>query len=685
MRRQSALRGLADAHSPTVTVVLGPDGIVRYLSNNAERVLALASLRREKRDLIDVLHPKDPGVLRAALAKLTATPGSAMSLDVDVHVDALERCFEVWGRSVPESKGAPSIVLNVRDITVRRRDEALLHRLAIATQHMQDSVIITNAEGVIEYVNTAFELVTGFSRAEAVGSTPRLLKSGKHRPEFYQRLWDTIRGGWVFRAEMINRKKSGDLYHAEEVIVPIRDVEGTITHYVANGRDISERKRLEGELEDRAYYDPLTGLASQRLLRERARQALGLARRHGHTAALLSMDLDRFATVNETLGRGVADEILKNVAERLKQALRETDALARISGDEFMILLTEVASEEALGRVVRRLRDSIARPYQIHEHSIKLEVSMGIAMYPQDATHFDELVGCADIAMERAKTERSGFEFYRQDITVHAKERLSLEEDLRWASERGHFVLHYQPILALSTGEIIGAEALARGQLIGVEALARWPHFERGMMPPAEFIPLAEQTGRIISLDRWAISAATKQAAMWSEQGWTGWVSVNLSARSLHDPELPMYVARVLESQKLDPSRLVLEITESAAMRDPDATARVLRALKDVGAIVAVDDFGVGHSSLAYLKYFPVDLLKLDQSFVQDIGIDSKDEHLLEVMITLAHRIGAQVVAEGVEEESQLEWLRRAGCDYVQGYLIGQPVAADDVRPAVKT
>jgi EAL domain-containing protein (putative c-di-GMP-specific phosphodiesterase class I) len=286
--------------------------------------------------------------------------------------------------------------------------------------------------------------------------------------------------------------------------------------------------------------------------------------------------------------------------------------------------------------------------------------------------------------MERAKKDHSGFEFYRQELSVHTRERLSLEEDLRWASERGHFVLHYQPILALATGQVVGAEALARGQLIGVEALARWPHFERGMMPPSEFIPLAEQTGRIISLDRWAISAAARQAALWCESGWAGWVSVNLSARSLHDPELPVYVARVLEAQKLDPARLVLEVTESAAMRDPDATARVLRALKDVGAIVAVDDFGVGHSSLAYLKYFPVDLLKLDQSFVQDIGIDAKDEQLLEVMITLAHRIGAQVVAEGVEEEGQLEWLRASGCDFVQGYLIGQPVPAEDVQPGVR-
>ena len=240
-------------------------------------------------------------------------------------------------------------------------------------------------------------------------------------------------------------------------------------------------------------------------------------------------------------------------------------------------------------------------------------------------------------------------------------------------------MLHYQPVIALSSNRMVGAEALTRGHIIGAEALARWPHMERGEIAPSQFIPVAERTGRIVALDRWAIATACRQAAIWSQEGWAGWVSVNLSARSLHDADLPTYIARCFETHGMEPGRLVLEVTESAAMRDIDITARILAQLKQAGALIALDDFGVGHSSLAYLKHFPVDLLKLDHNFVSGIGYEKKHEHLIETMITLAHRIGAQVVAEGVEQGEQLDWLKQADCDYVQGYLLGRPQPADVV------
>ena len=568
-----------------------------------------------------------------------------------------------------------------RELAARLAAEEEAFRLAgRAMDATTDTLLLADLAAKITYVNAGFERVTGYTRGEVVGRPVSLLKSGKHRPEFYQRLWTTILAGRPFRAEFTNRRKDGDLYYTEEVVAPVRSAEGEITHFMCTGRDVTERKRMEAELAERAYFDALTGLPSQRLFRERSKHALALARRHGHTAALLYADLDGFGAVNATHGRSVGDQVLKNVAERLRQSTRESDALARVTADEFVVLLSEVVDEDAIGRVSRRIRESLGKPFQINDLSIRLGASIGIAVYPQDAGNYQELLTLAELALDRARVTGSGFEFYQPEVSVHAREQLSLEEELRWASDREQFVLHYQPIVAVDSGQVVGAEALARGQLAGLEALARWPHFERGMVPPSEFIPLAERTGKIVSLDRWAISAAVKQASHWSEQGWKGWISVNLSVRSLQDPDLPGYVGRVLEAQQLDPGRLVLEITESAAMRDPEATARVLNNLKAVGARVAVDDFGIGHSSLAYLRHFPVDLLKLDQSFIRDLGQDPKDQRLIEVMITLAHRIGAQIVAEGVEDEEQLLWLRMAGCDMVQGFLMGYPMPPEDVR-----
>jgi diguanylate cyclase (GGDEF)-like protein len=490
-------------------------------------------------------------------------------------------------------------------------------------------------------------------------------------------MWQTLKAGQPFSAELVNRRRDSSTYHEDITITPVVDMTGSVTHYVSVSRDITDRKAMELHLEDRAYFDVLTGVANQRLLQERSKQILALARRHGKTAALLHIDINRLRSLNQSHGRAAGDSVLRSIAERLKQGLRESDTLARLPGDEFLVLLSEVSEDESTARVVRRLKDSLTRPYRIGDQTLTVEAHVGVALYPQDATTFDELQECAELAMERARVSTGPFEFYRRELSELTQQKLSLEDDLGWAWDHDQFVLHYQPIIATASGQVVGAEALARGSMVGLEALARWPHLERGMMSPAYFIPLAERTGRIIALDRWAIATAVKQAAAWVKHGWTGWVSVNLSARSLHDSELPIYIQRTLKAQDVSPDRLVIEVTESAAMRDPLATAAVLRALKDVGVVIAVDDFGIGHSSLAYLKHFPVDLLKLDSSFIEDIGTESKDEQLLEIMIGLAHRIGAKVVAEGVERQEQLDWLTRSGCDFIQGYLVGRPTPPD--------
>lgn len=670
------MRALLD-QSGVVLCVVDPIGVVRAVTPNAARVLGeacdrAAELELNAAELLQVDHPYE---LQTALEELARTdPEEPRSWTfVTRSPDGKPRWLEVTGSNRLFDAEIAGFALEIRDVT---RSFPTLHRQILAGRALDqslDSVMITNAQGFIEWANATFESRSGYKLADLKGRSPAILKSDKQAPDTFVRMWRALKAGVPFRCEIGNRRKTGEIYYEDLLIEPIMSSAGIVTHYVSVGRDITEQKRAESSAENAAFYDPISGISTFNLLRERSRQMLALARRHGHTAALLHIDLNGLHAVNSSLGREVGDQLLRKFAERLKQGLRESDTIARLRSDEFLILLSDVAEEDATARVVRRLKNSVSRPFQIGQHSVNVGASFGVSLYPQDATTFDEMLEYASLAMKRAQSVGTGYEFYRKEITELTQERMSLEDDLRWAWERKQFVLHYQPVIALATNRMIGAEALTRGHIIGAEALARWPHLERGEISPAQFIPVAERTGRIVALDRWAIATAMRQAALWAKEGWQGWVSVNLSARSLHDADLPGYLKRCFETHGVGPGRLVLEVTESAAMRDTEITARILGQLKEAGALIALDDFGTGHSSLAYLKHFPVDLLKLDHNFVQGIGYEKKHEHLMETMITLAHRIGAQVVAEGVEQDTQLNWLKDAECDYVQGYLTGRP------------
>jgi len=671
--------------APTVLAFTDAHGLVRFVTPNAALVLGEACDRAPALgiDLIELVQPEHPAEVTGLLARLGNTEaGGEQRLDVLTRApDGGERWLELHGINHLTRMGAAGFLFEIRDVTESRKDRELQAVVAAALNHAAASIFVTDPAGRILFVNPVFEEQTGYSAAEVVGCPASLLKSGNHEDEEYARIWRALSGGQRWQGEIINRRKSGELYTEELQITPVPGGDGRVALYVACGRDITARKRREAQAEDRAFFDPLTGIATPRLLKERSKQILALTRRHGHTAALLHVDIDGLHAINDHYGRGIGDEVLRRVAERLRQGLRESDTLARRGSDEFLVLLSDVETEDATARVVRRLRESIGKPFKIQEHTVTVSASFGVALFPGDATTYDELLEYAELAVRRSHTTGTRVEFFRRELTELTNERLSLEDDMRWAWERKQFVLHYQPIMALATGDMVGAEALTRGSMIGIEALARWPHLERGMIEPAHFIPLAERTGRIVALDRWAIATAARQAAAWSQLGWNGWVSVNLSARSLHDLDLADYFAGCMDQHQVPHGRIVLEVTESAAMRDVALTARVLRQLKEAGALIALDDFGMGHSSLAYLKHFPVDILKLDQSFIQDIGLHPKFEHLIEIVINLAHRIDARIVAEGVEELRQLEWLREAGCDYVQGFLVARPQPPDQVEP----
>jgi diguanylate cyclase (GGDEF)-like protein/PAS domain S-box-containing protein len=664
----------------TVYCLVDATGQVRSVTPNARQVLGAACDRAVELDLTlqELLQPDDVVMLEDWLgAAWLPEPPSGLLLPARCQ-EAGTRWLELTTPGRFALQQGETIVVEIREATQRAERERHLVLLSTALEQASEPVFITDAAGLIEYVNPAFERLSGFSAETLLGRPASVLSSGRHRPDYFEPLWDTVKRGEAHACEVINRRPDGSYYTLDLVITPLPQGSSRPTHFVAFGRDVTDRKRLERELEDLAYYDALTGLANQRLLRERSRQILALARRHGSIAALLHVDLDRLRSVNVQHGRVIGDDVVRNVAERLRQGLRESDTLARVGSDEFLVLLSEVSDEQNVARVVRRLHESITRPIRMGNLAVTVKANVGVALYPQDASTFDELMECSEAAVRRAQQARTDFEFFEREQSAGAHDKLSLEDDLHWAWENDQFVLHYQPIIG-ADGRVVGAEALTRGEVIGVEALARWPHLERGMIRPGQFIPLAERTGRILSLDRWAIATAARQATVWAQNGWEGWVSVNLSTRSLHDPELPDYMARTMAAHGLGRGRLVVEITESTAMRDPVLTARVLESLRDIGVLVAVDDFGVGHSSLAYLKLFPVDLLKLDSSFIQGIGTGGRDEHLVELMISLAHRIGAKVVAEGVEQANQMAWLRAAGCDYIQGYLVGRPGPPDSV------
>ena len=541
---------------------------------------------------------------------------------------------------------------------LRRREE----RFRALVQHSADVIFVLSPDGHIRYASPNVDSVLGYSLSDAATANVLELIQSEDRLALGRTLEELrLQPGQTVSTEVQALHADGSIRSLELWGKNLLD-DPTIEGIVLNARDVTERKRFEAEIQRLAYYDALTGLANRRLLRDRVKQALAMARRHQSSMALLYLDLDRFKAVNDTLGHDAGDELLKEVAKRLQSSIRDSDTLARLGGDEFAILLSETRAEDDAVVVARRIVESLQQSVWVQQHPVHIGTSVGISVFPQDGTTYEELTKHADIAMYRAKAEKSGYQFYRPELSVYTRDRLILEEEFRQTLDQGKLKLHYQPVLQLATRTIVGAEALAR-----------WANPRRGDVPPAEFIPLAEETGMIGALDRWVVSTAARFDEAKSD-GWNGWIAVNLSPRTLNDPTIVPYVAKEIESAGLDPERLVVEITESAAMRNPEATAELLLELKRIGVQVALDDFGMGYSSLAYLKAFPIDILKLDKSFVRGVGAESKDERLVEAVIRLAHGLGMLVLAEGVEQQRQLNFLMAEGCDLVQGYLIGAPV-----------
>jgi diguanylate cyclase (GGDEF)-like protein/PAS domain S-box-containing protein len=623
-------------------------------------------------DLRQVEHPDDRE--RIARNWQQALAGARYDIEYRIVKGGQVR----WLREVGEfERDAQGRLLRgvgvVQDITEDRAREVVIRHQAQALEQSPSIVVLTDTAGVIEYVNRRFTEVTGYSAKEAIGRHSNLLKSGLLRDDTYAELWRTITSGRVWRGEFPDRKKSGELYWEQAVIAPIRDEQGTITHFVKLAEDITDKKELSERLEYLAFYDPLTGLANRALLMDRLEQALAVAKSSGRSVAVAFVDLDDFKLINNSLGSAVGDQLLIEVAQRLTGVLRDDDTVARFGGDEFALLLDRLAAAQDASLVVERALSAMSKPFTIAEQPIYASASIGVAVFPADADTGPALIRHAGVALSRAKQEgRRRYQFFTPELNEQLLEQVQLVSAMRQGLARGEFFLHYQPRVDLGTG-----------QIMSLEALLRWRHPTLGLIPPGRFIPLAEQSDLILELGQEVLRQACQQLRHWLDEGLTAVpVAINLSAKELGQADIVQKIRRRLQEAGLPPHYLEIEITESAAMSEVEQTAGALDALQALGVSIAIDDFGTAYSSLNYLKRLPVQALKIDRGFVAELNESAtvQDTAVIRAIIGLGQSYDLMVVAEGVETEFQRASLQRMGCRYGQGYLFARPVPAAEIR-----
>ncbi|MFN3437605.1 MAG: EAL domain-containing protein [Acidovorax sp.] len=556
-----------------------------------------------------------------------------------------------------------------KDITARKSDENELRIAAIAFES-QEGMIVTDHDTVILRTNRAFAKITGYSGEEAVGRRSNLLASGHHDKAFFEAMWTSLRTHGEWKGEIWNRCKSGEVNLHFMAITAVRDAQGALTHYVATLGDITQRAQAAREIETLAFYDPLTHLPNRRLMMDRLQQAFATSARTGMQGALLCLDLDHFKNLNDTLGHDMGDVLLQQVAQRLSACVREGDTVARLGGDEFLVLLEDLGAwatdaAERSQDVGEKILAALNRPYQLASHHVHSTTSVGAVLFSGQSQTVEDLVKHADLAMYAAKTAgRNSIRFFDPKMQAAVTARAALENDLRTALDQGQFTLHYQTQVGCGV------------RVVGAEVLIRWHHPTRGLVPPFEFIPLAEETGLILPIGLWVLQTACAQLKKWQDSPSTDHLqlAVNVSARQFRQADFMEQIVTVLRQTGARPDRLKLELTESLALDNVDDTIAKMNALRSLGLRFSMDDFGTGQSSLSYLTRLPLDQLKIDQSFVRNIGIQHTDALIVQTIIGMAHSLGIDVIAEGVETEEQRAFLERHGCSLWQGYLFSKPV-----------
>ena len=581
------------------------------------------------------------------------------------------KCFGWDETGQPRHSGGARV-----DITARREAEDQL-RLAAVAFETSEAIFITDREGLIQRVNHAFTRLTGYAAEEAAGQNPRLLKSGQHHPEFYAALWRELLTNGHWAGEIWNRRKNGELYLQWESITAVRDGQGAVTHFVATFLDLTERKAAEESINRLAYYDPLTQLPNRRLLLDRLAGVQAAARRENRYGALLLVDLDAFKHINDALGHEAGDRLLREVGVRLTHSLREEDTVARIGGDEFAVLLINLApSQTEAARLARtiaeKIRDILAVPFQPADGGYRIGASIGITLFPTDGERAAELLKQAETAMHQAKRAgRNTICFFAADLQAQVEARFVLEADLRGALVRDELRLYLQP------------QVDQQGRIIGAESLIRWRHPTKGLVSPVMFIPLAEETGIIVPMGEWILAETCRVLARLAVAGWSLRLAVNVSPRQFRQPDFVSRVRAILAATGVHPTMLTLEVTEGLVIEDLPRTIARMTELKALGFHLSIDDFGTGYSSLAYLKRLPFDELKIDRSFVQDAPTDPNDAALVETILAVAQHLHLAVVAEGVETIEQIDFLKTHGCIFFQGYFYGKPQPAAEFIEAI--
>ncbi len=673
-RNQAVLQNILDG-----IVTIDGNGLITGFNQAAEQIFGYAAADVMGRSVTLLMPEPYRSQHEAFVRRYLITRDGSQALGRTREMIGVRRDGSTFPLEIALSEATrheqPLFIAVLRDLTERRAAEENMRLAAKVFDNSVEGIVVTDASGRILRVNHAFSAITGYAEEEILGQTPAVLKSGRHGEDFYQAMWARLRAEGKWQGEIWNRRKNGEVYPEWLSINLLPDASGQASHYVAIFSDISEKKEAEQRIHHLAYYDPLTELPNRTMFHGRLLQAMAEARRSQRLVALLYIDLDRFKNINDTLGHFIGDELLKEAARRLQDSVRECDTVARLGGDEFVIMLTDLTHATGIAHLAQQVLATLTAPFQLLGHEVFVTTSAGISVYPQDAESLEDMIKYADTAMYHAKEAgRNNYQFYRSEMNASAFERLVMENSLRRALEREEFELYFQPQNALNDGRIIG-----------VEVLLRWHHPDIGMVLPSQFVPVLEETGMIVQVGEWVLHAACQQIATWHRAGHSRLrVAVNLSPRQFSQSDLLQTVRSALDESGADPAWLELEITESSLMGNAEAGAAMLRQLKELGISLSVDDFGTGYSSLSYLKRFPIDTLKIDQSFVRDVTTDADDAAIAGTIIAMGHSLNLHVLAEGVETAAQLQFLRAHGCDQVQGYLFSRPLPAAEVEQLLR-